>query len=66
MQVSESNRLELETSQLPESLVLSRCIGCGAMGNSEPCAGACAYRKLAIVSADEYAELLESFYAIKE
>lgn len=66
MQVSEPNKLELETSRLPESLVLWRCIGCGAMGNSEPCAGACAFRKLAIVSANEYAELLEGFYTIKE
>ncbi len=66
MQVSESERLKLETRRLPECLILWRCIGCGAMGNSEPCAGACKFRKLEIVSAAEYAELLENFDAIKE
>jgi len=36
------------------------------MGNSEPCTGACAYRKLEIVGADDYADLLETFAAIQD
>jgi hypothetical protein len=66
MQVSVSDRPEPETSHIPECLMLWRCIGCGAMGNSELCTGACAYRKLEIVGADEYADLLETFEAIEQ
>lgn len=66
MSVPDSDHSELEGSQLPECLTLWRCIGCGAMGNSEPCAGTCEFRRLEIVSADEYAELLESFTTVTE
>jgi hypothetical protein len=66
MQTFGKGQLELETRLYPECLVLWRCIGCGAMGNEEPCAGSCKFRKLEIVGAAEYAELVENFDAIKE
>jgi hypothetical protein len=66
MSVSDSDRSELDAVQLPECLTLWRCIGCGAMGNSEPCTGTCEFRKLEVVSADEYAELLENFATATE
>ena len=66
MQTFETGQRELDTRLYPECLVLWRCIGCVAMGNSEPCAGACKFRKLEIVGAVEYAELVENFAAIKE
>ncbi len=53
-------------SQLPDCMTLWRCIGCGAMGNSEPCAGKCDYRKLQVVSAEQYADLLEQFSTIAD
>jgi hypothetical protein len=66
MKIPSSHMLEPAKSHQLESLVLWRCVGCGAMGNNQPCSGACTYRQLAVVSADEYAELLESLFAIKD
>jgi hypothetical protein len=66
MSIPDNDQFELEGGQLPDCLTLWRCIGCGAMGNSEPCTGTCAFRKLEIASADEYAELLEGFATIAE
>jgi hypothetical protein len=65
MPFMDSDPAELAEGQLPECLTLWRCIGCGAMGNAEQCTGACAYQKLYVVSAEEHAELLENFAAIK-
>jgi len=65
MQVAKSER-QLETGDLPECLVLWRCIGCGAMGNSAFCTGSCAYRKVEIISADEYAQLFGIFETARE
>jgi hypothetical protein len=42
-----------------EYFPLWRCIACGAMGNSDPCMGACDYHKLEVVRSVEYAELLD-------
>lgn len=65
MPLSEAVDLDTEASQIPEGLALWQCIGCGAMGNSEPCIAKCDYRKLEIVGAEEYAELLDIFFATK-
>ncbi|MBV1708169.1 MAG: hypothetical protein KGQ37_13305 [Hyphomicrobiales bacterium] len=48
-----------EEPALPDCLTLWFCIGCGAMGNNEPCQGACNFQRLEIVSAAEYARALE-------
>ena len=66
MKIPSSPMLDPAKDPQLDSLVLWRCVGCGAMGNNQPCSGACAFRKLAVVSADEYAELLESLFAIKD
>jgi hypothetical protein len=59
MSVAEVGKSLPEEAPLPESLLLWSCIGCGAMGNSQPCVGICDYRKLEIVSAEEYADAFE-------
>jgi hypothetical protein len=66
MEISGSDMLDPAKNHQLATLVLWRCVGCGAMGNNQPCAGACAFRKLAVVSADEYADLLDSLFAIKD
>lgn len=56
IQIIRPNNVQQE---LPECLTLWFCIGCGAMGNTELCLASCDFRKLVIVSAAIYADLLE-------
>ncbi len=58
--LAEVNEAQSEVPPLPECLTLWFCIGCGAMGNAEPCSGSCNFRKIDIVSAAKYADLLET------
>jgi len=48
------------------TLALWRCIGCGAMGNAEDCIGTCEFRKVEIVTAQDYADLLERRLMVDE
>ncbi|MCI4677425.1 septum formation initiator family protein [Rhodoblastus acidophilus] len=48
------------------ALVMWRCIGCGAMGNGEACVGACDFKRLEVVDAQDYADLLEGRDEIDE
>ncbi len=62
----ETDETASEALQLPECLTLWRCIGCGSMGNAAECLGACDFRKLDVVSAQEHADLLERLAAITD
>jgi hypothetical protein len=44
---------------LPQSLVFWQCVGCGSMGNSEPCTGTCDFQRLTVVAVEDHAELLD-------
>ena len=46
MKIPSSPVLDPAKNPQLDSLVLWRCVGCGAMGNNQPCSGACAFRKL--------------------
>lgn len=61
-----SESAPFDEAALPDCLTLWRCIGCGAMGNAEPCVAKCDFRKLEIVGAQEYAQLLEAFITTRE
>jgi hypothetical protein len=43
---------------LPDRVTVLTCIGCGAMGREERCERGCSERKLPLVPADDYNELL--------
>ncbi len=61
----ESTTKASEEHSLPDCLTLWFCIGCGAMGNAEPCQGACNFRRLEIVSAAEFADGLEQLALVQ-
>jgi hypothetical protein len=48
------------------ALTLWQCIGCGSMGNAETCTGACAFKKLLLVGAEDHAVLLDHFLTLEE
>lgn len=66
MEMGEDARLPAEECQLPDALTMWTCIGCGAKGNFNECTGACAYRKLEVIEAGEYADLLERLDTVLE
>ncbi|MBV1700798.1 MAG: hypothetical protein KGQ46_03145 [Hyphomicrobiales bacterium] len=63
---SDTESLPFDETTLPDCWTLWRCIGCGAMGNLEPCIAKCDFRKLEIVGAQEYAQLLHDFLTMRE
>lgn len=50
----------------PQCLTLWQCVGCGSMGNSEPCLGTCDFKRLMVVGVEDHAELLDYFLTISE
>jgi hypothetical protein len=54
----EAENLTVEDST-PETVALWRCIGCGAMGNASECVGSCDFKRLFVIAAARYADLLD-------
>lgn len=48
---------------LPDRVTVLTCIGCGAMGREARCEGDCSERKLVLVSAADYDELVRAGHA---
>jgi len=63
---ADAGDLASEPSLPDEYFPLWRCIACGAMGNSNPCMGACDYHKLEVVRSVEYADLLDEATVVME
>ncbi len=49
----------------PQTVALWRCVGCGAMGNAEPCLGKCTFQRFSVVASFAYADLLDHLLTLE-
>lgn len=64
--VRDGERDMFDEGDWPVCLNLWQCVGCGSMGNSNECTGACAFKRVMVIDVERHADLLEYFLTLSE